>query len=169
MRDLWMEQKTHLSIIANIKKILNTNNISIKGLERKSGLRYGAIQNILNGRSKNPTIKVLKSIAAELGCTINDLVYNNQSSPISPQVERVGQKLALGSDIWDDDLFIKTSMLVKNILNLKKVKTTNEQAILCIVEVYNFSSKNQNKSPDQRFAEWIIENFLVKKKNFRAT
>ncbi len=56
------------SLAENIQMKLNEKKISITEFERSAGLKRSAVANILTGKSKNPTIEVVISIAKRLGC-----------------------------------------------------------------------------------------------------
>ncbi|SRR5260221_1965889 len=58
----------------NIQRLLEKHKLSMKGLERKAGLKEKAVQNILAGYSKQPQIGTLRSIAETLGCTVSQLL-----------------------------------------------------------------------------------------------
>ena len=54
-----------------IKDKLSQKNISASALEKKAGIRPSTLQNILQGRSKNPSIDVLQAVARSLSCTVS--------------------------------------------------------------------------------------------------
>lgn len=152
-----------VTIKNNIKKILSKNKISVRDLERRAGLKSSTIQNILIGRSKNPTIKVLQSIAKELNTSIDNLINDSKVVEILPEsIENSKSKLIKA--IWNGKLFIDCSILVNRICTQKQINPTNDRALLCIIEIYNYSANSSNNDPDPKFAEWIIERFLIDNK-----
>jgi len=151
-----MQIDSNVYIQNNIKKQLSLKGMSVRDLERRSGLKYSVVQNILHGRSKNPTIKVIQRIARELDCTIEDLIDNSELN-ISRSGITTNPEL---NDIpWNGQLWIDSSIVVQKILAEKELTPSKEKAILCIQEVYNYSFGTSDKA-DSRFATWVIEKFL---------
>lgn len=147
----------------NIKKFLSAANVSVRELEKRAGLKSSTIQNILLGRSKNPTIKVLQLIAKELNCSIDNLISGDPKiSEILP-IFKQNNKIRLIKAPWNGKLFIDTSIMVNKMCLEKQIKPTNDKAFLCITEIYNYSANASHNNPDPKFAEWIIERFLVSK------
>lgn len=156
-----MHEKTNIILKNNIKKLLGLANISVRDLERRSGLKCSAIQNILIGRSKNPTIKIVQSVAQELNCSIDSLINDSKVAQLPGFMQP--KKIKLVKGVWNGKLFVDTSILVHTIFVQKQINPTNEKALLCINEIYNYSTNTSNNGPDLKFAEWIIERFLSEK------
>lgn len=137
------------SIQQNLKKRLSLTGMSVRDLERRSGLKYSVVQNILYGRSKNPTINVLKPIARELGCSVEDLLSENH---VSTSVE----------ENWSWKLYVDVVSLINHIFQDKGLNPSKKQALTCINEIYKYSLDNVDKA-DQKFAEWIVDSFVLNK------
>lgn len=136
----------------NIKKRLLDKKMSANELERICGLKQSAIQNILYGRSKNPTIEIVKSIAQGLGCSIEQLIGNENT--INFPINKSDTMLP-----WEPALFIKCIETIQILFDKKESKLSFEQAITCATEVYKYSIKSSTMVVDKRFAEWLVERF----------
>jgi transcriptional regulator with XRE-family HTH domain len=159
---------------ANIKKRLSVRSLSVSELERRAGLKQSTVQNILHGRSKNPSIETIKCIAQELNCSIEELIGeivfsgasdNASSSPglkaASPSTTGLaeGRFGAEEESSWNADLFIKAIITVQTILDKKNIKLPKKQILASVEEVYKYSI-GISEDIDRRFAEWIIEKIL---------
>ena len=107
----------------NLRKLLSNAKISVRDFERRAGLKSSTIQNILRGRSKNPTIKVLQLIAQELNCSVDSLIKDPKVSEIFPSYKQ-NNKIKLIQATWDGKLFINTSIMVNKICLEKKNKSS---------------------------------------------
>lgn len=65
------------TIADNLNHILSVKGMTVVELSNITGVLAPTIYSIKQGRSKNPTINVLKKIAHGLGCSLNDLVEVN--------------------------------------------------------------------------------------------
>ena len=59
----------------NLKRIRLKKGLSIRELQRMSGVSHTIIMNIESGKSKNPTIIPIMKLAETLKVTIDELVY----------------------------------------------------------------------------------------------
>lgn len=62
----------------NLKKIRIEKGLSIRELQRMSGVSHTIIMNIESGKSKNPTIIPIMKLAKTLEVTINELIYGEK-------------------------------------------------------------------------------------------
>jgi len=149
---------TNTKLTENIRQKLSTKNISVSELERRAGLKQSTLQNILYGRSKNPSIETIKSIARELNCSIEELIgeldYLNPNTLNNPNHKE--QEEALDEHPWNPVLFIKTIEMVQSILDAKKITLPKKQVLASVDEVYRYSN-GVSDEVDRRFAEWIVD------------
>lgn len=141
----------------NIRKGLANKLMSVSELERHCGLKHSAIQNILHGRSKSPSISIIKSIAEGFGCSIeqllsDDMILSNKSKSNSPP-KTVTQA------IWQPKLFIKCLLATQEAFEQKGIVPSFDQAIASATEVYNYTINASTEIVDDRFVEWLIERF----------
>lgn len=130
-----------------IKDKIEEKGISAHALEKMAGLKPSAVQNILYGRSKNPSISTIQAIANALGCSVTSL--------ISGQDDESSSK---ASDLpWSQPLFLKCFDEVKNQLDKYGLTAMNKEEILSLVEeVYHYSQSNGIDTADANFTKWII-------------
>lgn len=155
---------TNTKLSNNIRQKLSTKNISASELERRAGLKQSTLQNILYGRSRNPSIDTIKSIARELNCSIEELIgdldYLNPNNPIKVEKHDKHDKHEKAekeeTEIWNASLFIKAIETVQSILETKKCQLPKKQILAAVDEVYKYSIGVSDEI-DRRFAEWIIE------------
>lgn len=150
---------------SNIRRQLSLRNMSVSELERRAGLKQSTIQNILHGRSKNPSVETIQSIAGELHCSIEELISEvaHQSS-VPPQI-RSGEESDVddSNGVWNAVLFIKTIEVVQKILDKRQVVLPKKQILAAVDEIYKYSigiSDGISNAIDERFAEWLIEKVL---------
>jgi len=123
---------------------MQENNISAHALEKRAGLKSSAVHNILYGRSKNPSLNLIQTIAETLNCTLSELLDDNQ--PASSEVNAP----------WESGLYIECLETISHILKTKKIQIPRKEILDCVDEVYFYSLKNEQKIADKKFAEWII-------------
>jgi len=141
----------------NIEKQLSARNLSVSELERRAGLKQSTLQNILYGRSKNPSIETVSLIAKELNCSIEELmgelnVYHSEV-PVS-KIDAVVEE-----PYWNATLYIKAIEVIQTILDAKKLNLSKKQILASVDEVYKYSM-GVSEEIDKRFAEWMIDKML---------
>lgn len=62
----------------NLKRIRTEKGLSIRELQRMSGVSHTIIMNIESGKSKNPTIIPIMKLSRALDVTIDELVYGKE-------------------------------------------------------------------------------------------
>lgn len=134
-----------------LEKKIKSLGLSIYAFEKMAGLKRDAVQNILNGRSKQPSLKTLQAIASSLECQIAEFISFEDGSRISK---------GLSSAKWKKDLFINTIEAVDFEAKKLNISFKSPQEILSIVEeVYTYSLEtDQNvKTPDLNFIKWTLK------------
>jgi transcriptional regulator with XRE-family HTH domain len=143
---------------------MEAKNLSIAELERRAGLSIHSVRNILKGRIKKPSAQSLQAIAEALECSIIDLMNNSYgiSDGFSQSVEWKTRK---SPSLDYPDLMMDC---MKNVLSLliEKSGVVSVDTYLEIVrKVYFYSSKEEPRKFDLRFAEWLIESHLDDPRN----
>ena len=124
------------------KKILehaNKHRHSIRDLEHQAGLQSNAIRNILSDRSKNPTIDTVLKIANILECSVDELLGREGFI----QMPNTAGKFDTNFDL----------SLFQSICN---------DVIYCVEEIYKYCLNTKSKIFDQNFAQWFLEQKLIK-------
>ncbi len=143
------------AISRHIKEKMIEKGLSAHALEKQAGLKLSAVQNIMYGRSKNPSINILASIAQALGCTVSDLLEEGHLS-----TQRAGSNVGPSfsqTTPWNADLYINTLHVINISANAKNLSLSQEQLFKYADETYAYSIKNKKNKPDKNFAEWLVE------------
>lgn len=151
------------TIQKNIKNLLAKKRLSIAELERRIGLR-SAVVNILHGRSKNPSIRVTQAIANELGCTVEELMTEEnihlQSSTMQTNLNNLDLKKTQQQTqifTWDSQLAMKVMQDLSNYLQEQKLELPIGKIFQCIEEIYKYSYNAPNRQVDKTFIKWIVD------------
>ncbi len=143
---------------AQIKSKMEALDISAHGLEKKAGLRPSAVQNILYGRSKNPSIFIVQAIAQALDCSVADLIGEQESINLDYNPKASLNQLNKDDAAWDCALYLDSLETVARLLKRKKHYHLKSMTILDYAdEVYTYSLKRGIHSVDVYFTEWLIE------------
>lgn len=139
-------------LILQIRSKMNKEGLTPYSLERNAGLKPNAVHNIISGRSKNPSISVLTTIAKTLNCTVSDLIGEN-SSPVEAEYP---QEIT-SPQFENQELYVKCLLCFCSILNKHKTWLPKQQLINCVDEIYLYSAKKNLNSADLHFANWFFE------------
>ena len=127
--------------------------MSVSELEKRAGLKPSSIQSILLGRSKNPGIERVISLAKQFDCTVEELI----SPELDVSFSTIKQNQLLVVLPWNNKLFIETTNFVVEFLLQKSILPDLNKVLECIKEIYIYSFKENDAMVDQKFAEWIAK------------
>ena len=139
----------------NLKRKLSERKVSISEFEKEAGLKKSAVSNILIGRSKNPTVEVLSSIAKELSCSIEDLISSN-----SPQPKHVYRDFFQEKTLTEQQLktLAKASKIVAVESETRALELTIDTYMALVMEISFIAiTSDENKIEDKRFIDWIFD------------
>lgn len=147
------------SLRSRIKKKMQENNISAHALEKRAGLKSSAVHNILYGRSKNPSINLIQSIAETLNCSLSDLVGDELNIPSQENTFHVSSATPSADKhiTWDKNLYIDCLEAVCHLLKSHNFALTKQKIFDYVDEIYLYSLKSGNGKVDKFFADWIIK------------
>lgn len=131
---------------------MKAKNINVTALEREAGLNTHAALNILRGKSKEPSAKILYAIANVLGCTIPDLLDNKE---IFQPTETTNADL-FNAPYDNPHLLQEVITVVNDKVKNEKVQLTRQQAITCVEEIYLNSLQRNLETIDPEFTEWFF-------------
>lgn len=134
---------------------MQAKNLSGIALEREAGLKPHSVQNILRGKSKKPSAEILQAVSNVLGCTVKDLLENQEAFQEVELFEP--KKEILKTQYKCSDLLMETVKIVNDILKQKEHDLTIEQVLSCVEKIYLHSLKKAPPHVDQDFAEWWID------------
>ena len=140
---------------SNIKKKILENGVSVHSLEKKAGLKQSAIQNILYGKSKKPSLHLIQSIAKALNCTVSELLGEEFTESSHSEIKE--KKKDPQIEFWNIDLYIETINVVNILSKKKRIQWSKSTFFNCVEEVYLYSLKNNKTKPDKHFTDWLID------------
>lgn len=136
-----------------IKSQFLKSNLSIREVERRAGLNRSALSNILQGKSKNPTLHTLYALAEGLECSLSDFIEAPQSERINDQPKvQIAFPLVM-------TLLHETINVVESYFKNIEYEPNLEQFWVCVKKVYVHALENHNNEIDHLYAEWLIEKF----------
>jgi transcriptional regulator with XRE-family HTH domain len=136
--------------------------ISVHALEKQAGLKRSAVQNIIHGKSKKPSADILFAITKVLGCSIQELIGQPQSSKILPSHPQPASTQTNESS-FDPDLYAKACVAAAAIFKSHNHQPNYHSAIDYIREIYQYSLNSQKQDIDNFFAEWLFDKFFINK------
>jgi len=137
---------------------MEAKNLSIAELERRAGLSIHSVRNILKGRIKKPSAQSLQAIAEALECSLMDLV--NASSTSGDDFASLAQSKKMSPPIDYPELMLECSKTVLTLVKDCDPKVSVDEYLDIVKKVYFYSSKEEPRRADLRFAEWLIETQL---------
>ncbi len=147
------------NLVVKLKEKMTQEGLTAYSLERNAGLKPNAVHNIISGRSKNPSINVLQTIAQTLNCTVSDLIgevnlgshFNNAPS----------ENPVTFCEILDNELYIKSLSYFAELLTKHKCWMAKEKILECVEEIYLYSYRKGLNKVDTHFAKWFFEKTRV--------
>lgn len=120
-----------------LKAKMIEKNISANALEKKAGLKLSVVQNILQGKSKNPTLHTLQAICQILECSLEELT-TDASKP------------------WNASLYEEAVKVANTLFTERNFQPSKEKATYFIDEVYKYAITSENQTIDTHFAKWLF-------------
>jgi transcriptional regulator with XRE-family HTH domain len=147
-----------------ITERMEAKNFSIAELERRAGLSIHSVRNILKGRIKKPSAQSLQAIAEALECSIIDLMNNSPTlgDGFSHETERHMRKNA---PLECPELMLDCTRMMLDLLGEKKAQISVDAYLEIVKKVYFYSSKEEPRTLDVRFAQWLLECHLDDPRN----
>lgn len=151
------------SLGTRIKRKISEQDSSVHAIEKRAGLKPSAIQNIIYGRSKNPSISLIKAIAQALDCNIEDLVdsgeldHSRETRNTFSKLSKVDSSPQKDTKAWNQDLYLKCFNLVNSITSQHQINMGKNKILDIVDEIYNYSLGNNLAEPDVYFSNWLIE------------
>lgn len=130
------------TIQKNIKRQLQAKNMTAAELERRTGIPHAVI-NILHGRSKNPSIKTAQAIAKELGCTVEELITDENA-------------ITTPAYAWNPQIYTAALTAINSCIQQMQLQPKPETVGQWLTEVYNYTIGSPTTNVDQRFVEWLL-------------
>jgi transcriptional regulator with XRE-family HTH domain len=153
-----------VSLSTKIRTKIQEKGLSPHAFEKQAGLKLSSVHNILYGRSKNPSINVLKTIAHALGCTVSELIEEKFDQGLSNNRE-VKEEKTPKDKIWDQiawnqNLYLQCFDSVIHLIRKEKYTFSRDQLHNLAEEVYMYAIECGNKIPDKPFMKWLCKKNL---------
>ncbi len=140
-----------MSLAKNIRGLYENSHFkSISALEREAGLKQSAIKNILQGKSKSPSINILLAIAEQLNCSVEELMHGYP--PVDSNSEEKQERN------FNVTLYKKTVDFVKELLGDSLDNVSKDKFTSIVNEVYDYSCEYSNEELDKNFGKWFLSN-----------
>jgi transcriptional regulator with XRE-family HTH domain len=148
-----------MQMIDSLKKQIliriKAHGMTLAGLEDKIGVPKGAVTSIINGRSTNPSIKLIRLIAKGLNCSIESFLHKS--------IE--GDK----SDTLDYEVLSKCFDAIEGYISKNEMKCNLNTFSYILRESYKYTISNNTNNFDNRFIEWLIAKALSNSKASKTT
>ena len=139
-----------------IKKKLLEHNLSASALERKAGIRPSTLQNILQGRSKNPSVDVLQSVAQALGCSVSELFGETHALP----------ETLIKAEKWVPEMYVNATQAVWAACKKRQLEMSKKLFFQAVEQVYAYCSQYDKVLVDKDFADWVVMQARDKENGF---
>lgn len=135
---------------------MEAKNFSIAELERRAGLSIHSVRNILKDRIKKPSAQSLQAIAEALECSIVDLMSTTSATEAGfPQ--DTDRRIKKRPPLEYPDLMLECLEKIMKKVTEKNIKISVDEYFEVVKKVYLYSSREEPREVDTRFAEWLIE------------
>jgi transcriptional regulator with XRE-family HTH domain len=134
---------------------MKAKKLSVFALEKEAGLKTHAVRNILRGGSKRPSADILQAVSDVLGCTVKDLLTNQEIFQEEDLSESNDERLNMTYTY--PALYMETVQFVNEALKQKGKTATVKQALTCFEEIYFTSAQKDPSKVDKDFGEWWID------------
>lgn len=150
-----------LAIRKEVEQRVAAKNLSVSEIERQAGLKQGVLRNILQGKSKNPTVQVLVSLTKVLDCSIEELIGLPNTSDTQNTDKTPTDKLITSKkyDKINYQLLENVFKLVSRESEKLAIKPSLSEFLNYISDIYSFSDKTGSNIPNKNFCEWFFERF----------
>lgn len=138
-------------LVRNLETLMKKNKINGLELAKQADLVKSAVYNILNGRSKKPSIQTTAKIASILGVSSDELLYGEQNKQ-----QRFVTDIPFDGLLYNDSITLVRKICKDNNITFASRETEKKIVLEYARRVYNFAVKKNSVEPDASFAEDII-------------
>lgn len=129
---------------------LDKNGLTVAGMERDAGLKINVIRNILRGQSKRPTAETLQALSRLMGCSIQDLLSEDETTVSTKPHSQTETK------ILSPEILTQIVEVVFQVCKEKGRELTIRQLSGILEEVYTYSMAKKPPAVDKTFIEWYV-------------
>ncbi|MBA3814578.1 MAG: helix-turn-helix transcriptional regulator [Alphaproteobacteria bacterium] len=147
------------SLARQLRAHISRSNLTVRDIERLAGLKRCALSNILEGKSKNPSLDTLQASAKVLGCSVSDLLESTEApdtTHFQAGLEEAQKPLVLP---------VRTPMLCEIMSALDtcfkniSYEPNLEQFWQCAIRVYSYTLGSTDPIVDPKFVQWLVNKF----------
>lgn len=147
------------SLACQLREHISRSNLTVRDIERLAGLKRCALSNILEGKSKNPSLDTLQATAKVLGCSVSDLLDVDKAEDtfhFQAGLKEAQRPLVLP---------VMTPMLCEIMTSLDACfKNINyepnlEQFWQCVIRIYSYTLGSGESTVDPKFTQWLVNKF----------
>lgn len=142
-----------------LKEKMSEIGISVHALEKQAGLKRSAVQNILHGRSKNPSAHILHAVAKILGCNINELLNHSQATFTEPS--HITEQKENTAEHFNIELYAEAARMACDTLSNNPPSLNTSQSLRYIKEIYQYALDSHLPYIDKNFATWLAGKYAL--------
>lgn len=133
-----------------MRDFISANRLPVAAFEREAGLKTNVARNILKGNVKRPTMDTLQPIAKYMGCSVSELLGEEQLAPKAPSLPPSPQ-------LAHSNLLLAALQAVTQEASAKTHTLTIDRALSLAKEVYWYSLRKSPPVVELDFVAWLIE------------
>ena len=130
-----------------ISHLMTERKVNAIDIEKETGLNRNTVYSIIAGNSKNPSAYNLHLSASALGVTLESILIDEESTPVTDLSDQ--QMLAFAS---------AAHITIDTIIS-KKLNFPLPKLISIIKEVYQYALKTEPPCVDEKFADWLLDKY----------
>lgn len=147
------------SLAYQLRSYIDQSNLTVRDIERLAGLKRCALSNILEGKSKRPSIETLQATSKVLGCTVSDLLEGfegEDTTSFQSGLEEAQKPIVLPVQApLLCEIITALDACFKNI----NYEPNLEQFWQCAIRIYSYTLGSGERTIDPKFIEWLVNKF----------
>ena len=135
------------SLQIKISELMAQKKINAVDIEKETGLNRNTVYSIVAGNSKNPSAHNLQLIASSLGVTLESILIDEESTPVT--------------DLSNEQMkaFASAAHTAIDTIISRKLNFPLPKLISIIKEVYQYALKSDPPCVDEKFADWLLDKY----------
>lgn len=147
------------NLARQLRTQISRSSLSVRDVERLAGLKRCALSNILEGKSKNPSIETLQATANVLGCSVSDFLEVAEvefNAGFQAGLEEVQKPFVLPVRV---PLLCEIMTLLEKCFKNIGYEPNLEQFWQCAIRAYSYTLGSGESTIDSKFVEWLVNKF----------
>ena len=131
----------------NLRRKMAEKGLTVSAVERQAGIRTSSLQNIAQGRSKNPSVTLLQQAAGVLECTVSELLgESTHTLSLTPYLKGP----------WKQDLYIEVATAVFKRCQASGMALSKKTLLTTVEQVYTYTIQYKKSKVDLDFLDWTL-------------